>query len=95
MVRTWQHTKFEVSFDTRQDGHSAKLASATTNSDGKRRTIGVQLQHTGAVGSYTTRRQRIAQTATMDVMDPPRGLRLPRTAQPLREPLQFKLRSVD
>ena len=34
------HAKFEESFTTRGDGHSAELASATTNSDGKRRTIG-------------------------------------------------------
>ena len=35
------NTKFEELFDTRRDGHSAELAGATTNSDGKRRAIGV------------------------------------------------------
>ena len=34
-------TKFEELFDTRRDGHNAELAGATTNSDGKRRAIGV------------------------------------------------------
>ena len=77
------HAKFEESFSTRLDGPNAELAGATTNSDGKWRTIGyrrrrdVQQEQTAAVGSCTTRRQRIAQTATMDVI----------------EPLQFRLRS--
>ena len=30
-----------------------------------------------AVGSYSTRRQRIAQTATIDVTDPPQGTQSP------------------
>ena len=92
-------TKFEESFSTQLDGHSAELAGATKNSVGKRRTIGyrkrhdVQLEQTVAVGSCTTRRQEIAQTADMDVTDPPRGLRLPPKAQRIREPFQFRLRS--
>ena len=87
-------TQSEESFSTRRDGHNAELAGVTTNSDGKRRTIGyrrryaVLLEQTVAVGSYTTLRQRIAQTATMDVIDPSRRLRLP---QLFREPFQFKL----
>ena len=36
---------------------------------------------------------RIAQTATMDVIDPPRGLRLSQTAQAIGESLQFSLKS--
>ena len=34
------HAKLVESFTTRRDGHSAELAGATANSDGKRRTIG-------------------------------------------------------
>ena len=79
--------------------HGVELAGAKTNSDGKRRTFGHRrrcdfwLQQTVAVGSYATRRQRIAQTATMDVIDPPRGQRLPQTAQPIGESLQFSMKS--
>ena len=36
-------------------------------------------------------RQSIAQTATMDVVDPARRLRLPQKAEPIREPFQFSL----
>ena len=73
-----------------------ELAGATTNSDdrrGYRRRYDGRLEQTVAVGSYTTQRRRIAQTATMDVIDPPRGLRLPQKAQQIREPLQFRLTS--
>ena len=37
--------KYEESFSTRRDGHSAELAGATTNSDGKRRTIGYRRRY--------------------------------------------------
>ena len=53
--------KSEESFSTRRDGHSAELAGATANSDGKLSTIGyrklydVLLVQTVAVGSYTKR----------------------------------------
>ena len=85
------HAKFVESFSTH--GHSAELAGATTNSDGKRRTDGyrrrydVALEQTVAVGGCTDTplRLRIAQTATVDVIDPTK-------AQPIREPCQFRLR---
>ena len=50
----------------------------------------LQVHMTFNWSSYTTRRQRIAQTATMSVIDTPRELQLPQKAQPIREPLQFK-----
>ena len=77
---------------TRRDGNSAELANATTNSDGKRRAIGdgkryeVSPEQTVTVSGNSKRRQRISQTATMDVIDPPR--RLPKQAQRIREPFQ-------
>ena len=73
-----------------------ELAGSKTNSDGKWRTIGcgrrwdVQLDQTWAVGSDTTRRLRVAQSATMDVVDPPRERRLPQKAQPIREASAWK-----
>ena len=39
------NTKFEEYFSTRRDGHSAELAGATTNSDGKRRTVGYRRRY--------------------------------------------------
>ena len=86
------HAKIVESFSTRRDRHSAELASATTNIYGTRSTIGdrrrygVSTEQTVAVGGCTTRRQRIARTATMDVIDPPQGFR--QRAQPTREPFQ-------
>ena len=76
------------------------LAGATKNSDGKRRAVGyrrrydVQLEHTVAVGSDTTQRQRIAQTATMDVIDPSRRLRLPQEAQPILRATSVKVEKL-
>ena len=55
---------------------------------GDRRRYDVSPEQTVAVGGCTnpTRRQRIPQTATMDIIHPPRRLRLPQKAQPIREP---------
>ena len=60
--------------------------TATRSTIGDRRRYGVSTEQTVAMGGCTTRRQRIARTATMDVIDPPQGLR--QRAQPIREPFQ-------
>ena len=72
-------TKFEETFSTQRDGHSAELAGATTNSDGKRRTFGYRSFNWSGLWLWaaTLHGDRIAQTATMDVIDPARGLRPP------------------
>ena len=82
----WWSGRGDAKFE-RRDGHSADLAGATTNSDGKRRTVGdrkrqdVSPQQTVAVGGYTARRPRVARTATM-------ATETPQKAQPIREPFR-------
>ena len=80
---------------TRRDGHSAELAGATNNSDGKRRTVGyrrrydVSLAQTVAVGTATENRTY----RNHGRHGPDTETTLPQEAEPIRKPLQFTLRS--
>ena len=89
------NTKFEESFSTRRDGHSAELAGVTTKSDGKWRTIGYE---PGMMFNWRT--LWLHHTATENHADCDHARHRPATedsdshkkAQPIREPLQFRLR---
>ena len=92
VVRTWtREVRGDIFKTTRWTVPNSQVLQRTVMASGAPSVF--CLQQTVAVDSCTTRRQRIAQTATMHVIDPPRGLRHPQKAQPLRGPLQFRLGS--
>ena len=91
-VRVSQQQRWKRSLSTRRDGHNAELASVTTNSDGKRSTIGnprrydVELEQT--VTLHGDRESRRLQTWTSSTRHGDSDSH--KKTQPIGEPLQIR-----